>query len=192
MSDVPIVACADCLAPVIEAVDQDGELIRIDALPVPGGKVALEIDANKVVLAHLGGMAQTFGQTGNDLRVVHKTTCGTWPPRVPKHQFALDERIAPDYAGRRWCICGVPGVAGDARHPIEASPLRPPTDQAVIEEAARERDAAILGERADVDDDTLLGLLQVTATQLDLSPRDLADRVVARVTADLRRRNTAS
>ena len=191
--DLPIVACDDCQAPVIWAVDDDGERIRVDAVPVHDGNVALEIDANSVVIAHRGSMAQTFGQARNDLRMAHKATCGRWPGRLPKHAFALDERIPADYAGRRWCMCGVPGEPGDERHPDGAPPLRAPLPAPeVFEQAGRELDAAILGERDDGGDEDLLSLLRVTARRLELPPQDLADRVLNRLASDLRGSDTAS
>jgi hypothetical protein len=184
----PVVPCDDCEAPVIWALDADNleEQIRIDAVPVSGGDVALEISANTVPIAHRGLMAHTFAQDRTGLHKVHKATCKTWPPRVPAHAFAADERVPADWYGRRWCLCGVPGEPGDQRHPVDAPALHLPTDQAVVEAAAAERDAAILGERPE--DKDLLTLAARMYQQVDPHPADLADRVVA----DLRGRDTAS
>jgi hypothetical protein len=188
MSERPAVPCEQCEAPVIWALDREtNETIAVDAVPVYGGNVALEISANTFPIAHIESMAHTFAQNRTDLRMAHKATCAGTPPRYPAHAFALDERVPADWHGRRWCLCGVPGEPGDHRHPADAPPLHLPTDQAVVEQAASERDAAILGEREQADED-LLALLRVAATRLDPPPAGLADRVAA----DLRGRDTAS
>ncbi|HEY0643678.1 MAG TPA: hypothetical protein VGD39_09685 [Nocardioides sp.] len=186
MSERPIVPCRVCLAPVIWATDAAiNETLAVDALPVYGGNVALEISANTFPIAHRGTMAHTFAHNRTDLHTAHKATCaGSWP-RVQPHAFAVDDRIPADWCGRRWCICGVPGIPGDDRHPEDAPPLRPPTDQAVVQEAARARDAAILGERED--DADLLALARRIFQQVD-PPDGLADRALS----ELQRRDTAS
>lgn len=188
MSELAIVACTDCEAPVIWALDADdlNEQIRIDAIPVPDGNVALEIDANTVPIAHRGLMAHTFAHDRAGLHTVHKATCKTWPPKVPAHAFARDDRVPPDWHGRHWCLCGVPGQPGDHRHPADAPPLRPVTDQAVVQQAAQARDAAILGERDD--DEDLLALARRVFQHVDPPPADLA----VQVAAQLRGRDTAS
>lgn len=72
------------------------------------------------------------------------------PPRPSKrspHAFHEDTTIPPDHAGRRWCVCGLPGEQGDARHPDDAPPLTgalPPTP-----EDARDLDNRRLGERTE-------------------------------------------
>jgi hypothetical protein len=191
MSRPPTVACGYCEAPVIWALDADtGETIRVDAVPTPDGNVALEISANTFPIAHSGLMAHTFAQSvahsRTQLHKAHKATCKAQPPRVPPHAFARDDRVPTDWHGRYWCLCGVPGEPGDHRHPDGAPPLRPPTDQAVLEQAAQARDAAILGER-DGDQD-LIDLARRIFHQADPPPADLADRVIA----DLHGRDTAS
>lgn len=155
----PIDECRACAAPIIRASTDDGRPIRVDALPVPGGNLALKIGANGAVIAHRGSMAQTFAQPGMPLRTAHKATCGGRRNGVPPHQFTADDRIPPDWAQRRWCMCGVPGVPGDDRHPSDAPAWgAPPPSQAVLEELAKARDAAILGEREDPDNADLLSL----------------------------------
>ena len=151
--------CKDCGAPIIRATAEDGRPIRVDALPVTGGNLALKIGANGAVIAHRGSMAQTFANSNAVLRTAHKATCGGRRNGVPPHQFTADGRIPPDHNDRRWCMCGVPGVPGDDRHPTDAPPWgAPPPSQAVIEELAKARDAAILGEREDPNDADLLSL----------------------------------
>jgi hypothetical protein len=192
MPERPVVACDDCQAPVIWAVDADNpdEQIRVDALPIPDGDVALEISANTPPIAHRGLMAHTFAQDRTGLHKAHKATCKTWPPRVPAHAFARDDRVPADWYGRRWCLCGVPGEPGDQRHPADAPALHPPTDQAVVEQAALERDAAILGERPD--DQDLLTLAARMYGEVDPPPAGMADRAAERLAADQRGRDTAS
>lgn len=149
----PIDECRDCGAPIIRAATTDGRPIRVDALTVPGGNLELKTSANGAVIAHRGSMAQTFANGGTALRTAHKATCGGRRNALPPHQFTVDDRIPPDFHERRWCMCGVPGVAGDDRHPADAPPFgAPPPSQAVLEELAKVRDAAILGERIDPED----------------------------------------
>lgn len=160
--------CRDCGAPIIRAATEDGRPLRVDALPVTGGNLELKIGANGAVIAHRGSMAQTFANSGTALRTAHKATCGGRRNGLPPHQFAVDDRIPPDWAERRWCVCGLPGESGDDRHPVDAPPLGAPApSRAVVEDAARDRDAAILGERDDVRDLIARDLL------------DLADRAAA-------------
>ncbi|SCL15103.1 hypothetical protein [Micromonospora inyonensis] len=63
-----------------------------------------------------------------------------------RHPLVPDPDLGRDHAGRATCrTCRMVGRAGDARHSDPAAPPRPLPDALV--EAARERDAAILGER---------------------------------------------
>ncbi|MFY1669518.1 hypothetical protein ACN27G_06120 [Plantactinospora sp. WMMB334] len=80
---------------------------------------------------------------------------------VPPHGYADPGPDEPaDHAGRRPCAaCGLMGQPGDGRHPVDGRPLaevraaaraaRPARRavDAVWRDAARARDAAILGER---------------------------------------------
>jgi hypothetical protein len=172
-----VVECRDCGAPVIPARTPDGRPLRVDAVAAPGGNLALNFSANGGVIADRGSMAQTFANPRNDLHMAHKATCGGRRNSVPPHRFDLDDRIPPDWADRRWCVCGLPGEPGDDRHPVDARPLGAPRpDPSVVEEAGRARDAAILGEREDV---------------RDLIAQDLLD-LAERATAEQRGSDTAS
>lgn len=168
--DFRVDECKDCGAPIIRAVAEDGRPIRVDALPVTGGNLALKIGANGAAIAHRGSMAQTFANDGTALRTAHKATCGGRRNGLPPHLFTADARIPPDWANRRWCVCGVPGEPGDDRHPADALPLGAPApSRAVVEDAARARDAAILGERDDVRD-------LIARDLLDLAERAAAEQ----------------
>lgn len=74
-----------------------------------------------------------------------------------KHNLLLDPEIPLDHRGRGCCCtCGVLGARGDAHHfktdqdPTAALPRRPrSTRMEEFAEAARRREAAILGEKED-------------------------------------------
>lgn len=72
----------------------------------------------------------------------------TVKPRIAPHAFERDPTMPVDFDGTRWCRCGLPGEAGDARHPLDAPPLIarvfPPPPP-----GAREIDDRILGEGGD-------------------------------------------
>lgn len=74
------------------------------------------------------------------------------PSKVPPHAFDEDQNMPADATGRRWCTCGLPGEAGDDRHPAGAPPLHP-TLLPPVPEPAREFDRRQLGERPDVRED---------------------------------------
>jgi hypothetical protein len=67
--------------------------------------------------------------------------------KVVAHVFDQDPDVPADHSGRRWCRCGLPGVAGDDRHPVDAAPLC--GDLPATPDPAREIDNRRLGERED-------------------------------------------
>ena len=73
------------------------------------------------------------------------------PPasRVRPHRFVVDEHEPRDYRNRAVCrLCRLLGEPGDSRHPL--NPPAPPAPRRwtpALVEAAREREAALLGER---------------------------------------------
>lgn len=70
--------------------------------------------------------------------------------RVHPHQHVADPDVPADHRGHQRCTtCGLMGAPGDPHHPTapplpQARPMRPG-----LVEAAREREAAILGEKED-------------------------------------------
>jgi hypothetical protein len=72
------------------------------------------------------------------------------PPssRVPVHAFERDEAIPRNFHRDAYCVCGLPGQSGDARHPFGAPPLIEPLFPPLPPEA-KEIDLRILGESGD-------------------------------------------
>lgn len=81
-------------------------------------------------------------------RPPEKKTAPREKSRVEAHAFEWDRSLPRDWNGSRFCRCGLPGEAGDDRHPFGAPPLMarvfPPAPP-----EAKEIDDRILGEAGD-------------------------------------------
>lgn len=149
-------ACRSCAAPVIWAHTASRKRIPVDAAPSAAGVIALSRhQGGGRLLADVIPAADRDGRV--DLRTAHHHTCpdgAAWRTkarrparsRVPRHRFILAaDADAADHRGRRVCAtCQMPGAPGDPRHPTDAPTV--PTLPPALADAARARDAAVLGE----------------------------------------------
>lgn len=77
---------------------------------------------------------------------------GSARSNVHPHQHLADPAVPADHRGRQRCsVCGLMGKLGDAHHPDPAKAPRPRPMSPDLAAAAREREAAILGERDDLE-----------------------------------------
>lgn len=71
---------------------------------------------------------------------------------VLPHQHLADPGVPADHRGRQRCsVCGLMGEPGDAHHPDPALPRPSRPFPAGLIEAAQQREAAILGEKDDLE-----------------------------------------
>jgi hypothetical protein len=72
--------------------------------------------------------------------------------RVKPHQLAADRDFPADHAGRQRCtVCGLMGKTGDPHHPESTITVPRRRIAPALIEAAAQREAAILGEKEDLE-----------------------------------------
>lgn len=141
---IPSTPCATCQAPIFLATNtRNAAAMPFDAAPAADGAFVIRQNFGGRLIAEPLTVAQRFGR--GLLYKPHGNNCRRRPPTTAPHAFERDTTVPGDFHGRAWCLCGLPGEAGDDRHPLGALPLTtrryPPTPA-----AAQELDDRRMGE----------------------------------------------
>lgn len=172
----PTERCPACREPIIHAVLEHGEAVKLDAEPATGATYALtDRGPGMRPRAYKPKPSLAFGRPHRNR---HPSPCIPAPPTgrilparpgstpaLGQHRFdpyPTDGEpedpgwLPPDpHTGKRICqTCKAPGVEGDQRHPADIGQTPLPVTDSARARAAAAFSARVLGERTD-DDDTV-------------------------------------